>query len=167
MRYVMKQNVWSWADHFGIKDEGGVERFVVRGRVFSPGDKLSFCDAASGNERVFIRERLMSWGPTYELHRSDGGPSAVVSKAWTFFKDRFAADGSADGPSPDDLDLQGDSWDHEYRFAREGRVIAAVSKQWFTWADTYGVDVADGEDDVLILACTVVVELCVEKRRRD
>jgi uncharacterized protein YxjI len=27
-------------------------------------------------------------------------------------------------------------------------------------ADTYGVDIADGENDVLILASTVVIDLC-------
>jgi uncharacterized protein YxjI len=45
-------------------------------------------------------------------------------------------------------------------------VVAAVSKRWFAWADTYGVDVADGEDDVLVLACSVVVDLSIAKERR-
>jgi uncharacterized protein YxjI len=34
-----------------------------------------------------------------------------------------------------------------------------VSKKWFSWSDTYGVDITDGEDDVLILASTVVVDM--------
>jgi len=29
----------------------------------------------------------------------------------------------------------------------------------FTWTDTYGVELAGGEDDILILAATVVVDM--------
>ena len=36
-----------------------------------------------------------------------------------------------------------------------------MSKQWFSWSDTYGVDVAQGEDDILILASTVVIDMAV------
>jgi len=36
----------------------------------------------------------------------------------------------------------------------------------FTIADTYGVDIADGQDDVLILACSVVIERCQEEAAR-
>jgi len=37
--------------------------------------------------------------------------------------------------------------------------VAQVSESWFTLADSYGVDVPR-QDDVLILACTVVIERC-------
>jgi uncharacterized protein YxjI len=33
--------------------------------------------------------------------------------------------------------------------------------------DTYGVDVADDHDAVLVLACAVIVDLCVEKHRKN
>jgi len=167
MRYVMKQKVWSFGNNFAIKNEAGADCFLVHGQVFSFGDKLSFCDLA-GNELVFIQQRVFSWGPTYELHRVGGAPSALVSKhLWTFFKDRFTVDVTSDGPTSDDLEVQGDFWSLEYQFVREGREVARVSKQWFSWADTFGVDVGEGEDDVLILACTVVIDLCIAKKRRD
>ena len=37
--------------------------------------------------------------------------------------------------------------------------MAQVSKRWFSWTDTYGVDIGDGEDDVLILASAVVIDM--------
>ncbi|HEX6544329.1 MAG TPA: hypothetical protein VF040_21410 [Ktedonobacterales bacterium] len=40
--------------------------------------------------------------------------------------------------------------------------MAAVSKQWFSLTDSYGVEVAPGMDDVLILACAVVIDLVNE-----
>ena len=67
---------------------------------------------------------------------------------------------SIDVPGPDDLEATGDFLDHEYAFTQQGRIVAAVSKAWFSFADTYGVDIAEGENDVLLLASTVVIDLC-------
>jgi uncharacterized protein YxjI len=36
--------------------------------------------------------------------------------------------------------------------------VASVSKKWFSWGDTYGVEVGEGEDPVLVLASAVVVD---------
>ena len=71
-------------------------------------------------------------------------------------------------PAPTTSRRKGDFTDHEYTFERGGKAVAVVSKRWFTWTDTYGVDVAEGEDDLLILASTVVIDLaCHEKKDRE
>ena len=36
----------------------------------------------------------------------------------------------------------------------------SVSKRFFSLSDTYGIDIAEGEDDVTLLAATVVIDLC-------
>jgi LURP-one-related len=66
----MKQKLWAWGDDFVIKDEAGQDRFFVDGKALSLGDKLSFQDM-KGNELAFIQQKLLAWGPTYEIH--DGG----------------------------------------------------------------------------------------------
>jgi len=163
MRYVMKQKLFSWGDDFRIKNEAGEDRFFVDGRAFSIGNKLSFQDL-NGRELAFIRQKLLSWGPTYEITR-DGQLLAVVKKhLFTLFRCKF----TVDVPGPDDLEAQGSFLDMEYAFERGGRRVAEVSKRWFSWRDTYGVDIDDGEDDVLLLASTVVIDMIChadEKRR--
>ena len=72
----------------------------------------------------------------------------------------FRASFTVDVPGPDDLEAQGSFMDHEYTFTRGGKTVATVSKAWFSFTDSYGVDVAPGEDDVLILASTVVIDMC-------
>ncbi|HEX2780039.1 MAG TPA: LURP-one-related family protein [Gemmatimonadaceae bacterium] len=152
-RYVLKQKLFSFGDDFRIRDEQGKEVFFVDGKAFSIGSKLSFQDLA-GNELAFIKQKILNWSPTFEIWR-DGALAAVVKKKlFALFHHRF----SVDVPGPDDLEAEGDFLDHEYSFRRGGRTVATVSKKWFALGDTYGVDVADGEDDILILASAVVID---------
>src|SRR6186713_1995303 len=69
MRYVMREKFLALGDDFKIADEHGTDRFLVDGRAFSIGDKLSFQDM-SGRELAFIRQRLLAWGPTYEVSQN-------------------------------------------------------------------------------------------------
>jgi uncharacterized protein YxjI len=154
VRYLMKQKLFSLGGTFHIRDEGGRDVFQVEGAAFSFGHQLTFRDAA-GNELAYIRQKLLSWGPTYEVYR-DGQLFAVVKKElFSFFRHVF----TVDVPGPDDLVAEGDFWGLEFAFSRGGRTVAVVSRQWFSWADTYGVDVAEGEDDVLILASVIVIDM--------
>jgi len=154
-RYRMAQKWFAFGDDFAIEDADGREAFYVDGRAFSFGDDLSV-EGADGHEVARIRQRLLAWGPTYEIVR-DGRLVAVVRKhLFTLFRARF----SVDVPGPDDLEATGDFLDHEYEIHRGEDLVAEVSKRWFSWTDTYGIDVADGEDDVLVLATAVVVDLC-------
>jgi uncharacterized protein YxjI len=156
MRYRMRQKLFSFGDDFTIQDDAGRDVFFVDGKAFSIGNKLSFQDMA-GRELAFIRQKLLSWGPTYVIEMAGGGEAVVKKQLFTFFQCAFTVD--LPGTS-DDLEAKGNLTDHEYTFERGGRPVATVSKQWFALADTYGVDIADGQDDVLILASTVVIDMC-------
>lgn len=155
MRYVMKEKLFSFGDDYRIRDEQGNDAYFVDGKAFTLlREKLSFQDMA-GKELAFIRSRILALRKTYEILR-DGELAAVVSKdLFTLFRCGF----TVDVPGPDDLEAKGSFLDHEYTFKRGGRTVAEVSKRWFSWSDTYGVDVAAGEDDVLILASSVVIDM--------
>lgn len=161
MRYVLKQKLFSLTGSFHIKDDEGQDVFLVQGKVCSFGHQLSFQDP-SGTELAYIRQKVLSWGPTYEIYR-DGQLFAVVKKQlFTFFKHVF----TVDVPGPDDLVAEGDFLDLEFTFSRSAGIVATVSRQWFSLADTYGVDIVDGEDDVTILASTIVIDMVRSDRNR-
>ena len=162
MRYVMKQKFWSWGDDFTIRDDRGNDVFVVDGRAFSWGDKLSFQDM-QGRELAFIRQKLLSWGPTYEIESNGQLLAVVKKKLFTFLRCRF----TVDVPGPNDLEATGNFFDHEYSFERGGQTVTSVSKEWFKLTDTYGVEIAGG-DDVLILASAVVIDMvCHQESKQD
>jgi uncharacterized protein YxjI len=156
MRYAMKQKLFCWDDDYRILDQDGRDVYLVDGKAFVLLRKrLVFLDMA-GNELVEIHQRLLSWGPSYDLVR-DGQVVATVSKhLFTLAFCKF----TVDVPGPDDLEASGSLFDFEYAFRRHGSDVATVSKKYFSWTDSYGVDIRDGEDDILILASTVVIDLC-------
>ncbi|MGE5463219.1 MAG: LURP-one-related/scramblase family protein, partial [Syntrophothermus sp.] len=87
---------------------------------------------------------------------------AVVMKALISpLRDRWMVK-VANGP---DLDVQGDIFDHEYDVKQGHHKIAEVSKKWFRLTDTYGVEVAEGQNDILILAIAVAMDAMTHERR--
>jgi uncharacterized protein YxjI len=155
MRYVLRQKLLAFGDDFTIKDADGADRYFVDGKAFAIGDKLSFQDMA-GNELVRIEQKILTLFKTYRIYRDGRLVATVKKKPFTLFRDAFELEDAA----PGDLDAHGDFLGLEYTFTRDGRTVATVSKRFFSWTDTYGVDVAEGEDDVLILAAAVVIDLC-------
>lgn len=153
MRYVMKQKLFSLGDDFFIKDDSGRDVYFVDGKAISFGDQLSFQDV-DRNELAYIKQRVFSWGPTYEISRAGEVVAVVKKHIFALVHHRF----TVDVPGPDDLEAEGNFTDHEYTFRRGEKAVATVSKQWFTWTDTYGVEVGPGEDPILILACAVVID---------
>jgi len=154
MRYLMKQKLFSFGDDFVIRDESGREIYFVDGKVFSIGNKLSFQDMR-GNELAAIKQKLLSLRTSYEIYREGRHYATVKKELFTFLRCQFYID----IPGPDDLEATGNLLEHEYTFRRHGSEVASVSKKWFSMTDSYGVDIAEGEDDVLILASTVVIDM--------
>jgi uncharacterized protein YxjI len=155
MRYIMKQKVFSLGSRFAIRDESGEDAFFVNGEVFSLGHKLFFEDP-QGKELMFISQKLLSSRPTYELYRGQKHVATIKKEMFTLFQRTFDIHVYDQG----DLEAHGNLSDLEYSVTRDGGIVAQISKQWFSWSDTYGVDIVDGVDPVLILASTVVIDMC-------
>jgi uncharacterized protein YxjI len=160
MKYRMKQDWVALGDDFTITDERGDVVAKVDGHVFSIGDKLTFLDA-SGREMGQISQQLLSLRPAYEVSRG-GQQLAVVKKD---FFNLFRCSFTVDVPGPDDLEAKGKLLEHDYEFIRGDRTVARVSKSWFSFTDSYCIDVADGEDAFLIVASAVVIDLCCHSDR--
>lgn len=161
MRYVIKEKFWSWGDDFHIYDPDQQPVYFVDGIAFSWGNKLSFQDM-DGNELAFISQRLMSWMPTYEIHRN-GAKLAEVVKEFSWFSKKF----TLDVPGPNDYEIDGSFWMHDYTFRRRGQTVAVVSKAYWSWTDSYGIEIVNDEDDVAILCAAIVIDQVLHDEKRD
>jgi uncharacterized protein YxjI len=164
MRFQMRQKLLSLADTYNITDADGAAVYCVEGKLISLGKQLSFQDMEQ-KELAFIRQKLLNWAPTYEIWHQGGLEAVVKKELFTFFHCVFHVQ---DTPGHDALVAEGNFNDHEYVFSRAGEAVATVSKQWFTIADSYGIEMDDREDIVLVLACAVVIDECChgDGRRR-
>ena len=160
MIYCIKEKFWSFSDSFSITDQEGRELFFVKGKAFSWGDKLSFQDP-HGRELAFIDQKVFSWKPRYSIY-INGQRFAEVVKEFSWFKKKF----TLDVPGPNDYEINGSFWEHEFTFRRQGQTVARVSKAYWGWTDTYGVDIIDGEDDISILCSCIVIDQVLEDEKK-
>ena len=60
------------------------------------------------------------------------------------------------------ITVEGDFFDHTYDIFREGTPIASIYKEWFTWGDSYVVDIRSttATDPLIILATAITID-CV------
>lgn len=158
---MIKEKFWSWGDDFHISDENGEPVFFIDGQAFSWGDKLSFQDL-QGNELAFIEQKLLTFLPKYEIYRN-GALFAEVRKEFSWFNKKF----TLDVPGPNDYTIEGSFWAHDFRFLRSGDTVATVSKAVWSWTDTYGIDIAEGEDDVSILSACIVIDQVLHDEKND
>jgi uncharacterized protein YxjI len=154
-RYRMVEKLVSFGDDFWIENERGQRVFKVDGKALRARDTLIFRDT-QGNEVCKIQERIARVRDSMEVEGPGGQRMAMVHKAMiTPLRERYSVKVEG-GP---DLEIQGNLLDHEYRIGN----VATVSKKWFRVRDSYGVEVAPGQNDVLILAATV----CIDQMAHD
>ncbi len=153
-RYQMRQKLIAFGDDFYIEDESGRKVYKVDGKVLRVRDTLKIKDM-HGNTLCQIQERMLRIKDVMAIEDANGNKVAEVKKALiTPLRDRWTAK-IRNGP---DLDVQGNILDHEYEISEGRHKVAEVSKKWFRLRDTYGVEIAPEQDDVLILAVTVVLD---------
>jgi uncharacterized protein YxjI len=153
-RYQMRQKLVALGDDFYIENEAGQRVFKVDGKVLRVRDKLVFKDM-QGNKLCQIQERMLRVKDTMAIEDGGGNKVAEVKKALiTPVRDRWTVK-IRGGP---DLDVQGNILDHEYEIKEGRRKVAQVSKKWFRVRDTYGVEIAPDQEDVVFLAVTVALD---------
>ena len=152
-RYQMREKLFAIGDDYWVETEGGERAFKVDGKALRVWSTFILEDP-SGEELFKIQEKKLHIRDTMEVERG-GDTVATVKKALiTPLRDRFSIELSGGG----ELSAKGNIVDHEYEVERDGHKVAEVSKRWFRIRDTYGIEIAPGEDDALIVAATVCID---------
>jgi uncharacterized protein YxjI len=114
-----------------------------------------------GAEVAKVQRQLVALRPTYHITRPGAGDVAVRKHLISPFVDRY----TVDLPGPHDLQVTGSLLEHEYTIKRDGEIVARVSKRWISITETYGVEITAGEDDLLILAAVLALDLAEDRER--
>ena len=156
-RYKMRQKIAAIGDDFWIENGRGERVYKIDGKALRVRQTLIFEDR-NGNELLKIQERMLRIKDSMEIEDPQGNKVAMVKKALiTPLRERY----SVDIPGAQDLEVQGNLLDHEYRIGN----VAEISKKWFRISDSYGIEIAPGQNDVLILAVSAVIDMMAHSGR--
>jgi uncharacterized protein YxjI len=152
-KYRMREKMFAIGDDYWIESGDGERAFKVDGKALRIRDTLVLEDR-SGAELFTVQEKKLHIRDTMEIERG-GRTVATIKKALiTPLRDRF----SIEVEGGEDMEAKGNIVDHEYKIERGGDDVAEVSKRWFRVRDTYGIEIAPGQDEALILAITVCID---------
>ena len=149
-KFKMREDLMSFGDDYWIEDEHGDKAFHVNGKALRMSDTWALEDG-QGREVASIKKHSLGRD---KIVIEIGGRTATVKKALVGIRDRFHVEVDLG----QDLKVHGHIADHEYEIERDGDKIAEVSKKWFRVRDTYGVEIEDDDDTVIVLAVTVAVD---------
>ena len=157
MKLYIKEKVFSWGDKFYVKDAYGEDKYVIEGEIFSLGKKLHVYDR-TGREVAFIKQELMTFLPCFAVYQG-GREIARVKKEFSFLTPRYSIGGLG-------WEIEGSFWEHEYQITKNGRSIVTISKEWMTWGDSYELDIADPNHEIIALAVVLTID-CVREAQNN
>ena len=152
-QYRMRERMFAIGDDFWIETADGERAFKVDGKALRVRDTF-VVTSASGEELYTIQEKELHIRDTMEVERG-GKTVATIKKALVSpLRERYSI--AVEGA--EDMEAKGNIIDHEFKIERGGDTVAEISKRWFRVRDTYGIEVAPGQDDALILAVAVCID---------
>jgi uncharacterized protein YxjI len=156
MKLLFKQRFFSWFDSYDIYDEMGNTVFTVVGDV-AWGHLLRIYDAL-GNEVGYIKEKIFTWFPKFEMYLGNNYVGSI-NKEFSFFRPRFNIDYNG-------WQVEGNFFEWDYDITdRIGQRVATVNKELWNWTDTYVIDVYNPND--VLCALMLVLAIDAEKCSRD
>ncbi|MFT6807027.1 MAG: hypothetical protein ACJA01_000245 [Saprospiraceae bacterium] len=146
---------------YTITDEHDLLVCEAKRKTFSLRSKAEIFD--SFGESVFtIRRKLFSFAETYFIYDKDQ-PVYRIRKARFSLRSNVFVEALY---NRDAFEIQGDIWGMEYSFYRYKKAFAKVSKKMWSFSSHYGVAVEDKEDEILIMAVVITLDLIKRRKRR-
>ena len=145
----MKQKVFSVSGKFSVKDAEENEVYFVEGSFMQIPKTFSIMDDMR-NEVALIKKKTFSFLPTFFVEVY-GQETMTIKKQFSFLKARYTIDAAG-------IEVRGNWWDMDFEVYQNGRIIGAVSKKWFTWGDSYQLEIVYDEMEPLLVALVVAID---------
>ena len=151
--YQMHQRMFSIGDDFWIENGAGQRVFKVDGKALRIRKTLELQDGA-GRELYKIQEKLATVRDVMTIEGPAGKVATVKKALFTPLHERY----DVDFESGAKWSTHGNIVDHQYEIKADDTRIAQIGKKWFRVRDTYGVQVAAGQDAAIVLAVAIVID---------
>lgn len=148
----IKQKVFSLGGKFTVKDQQENDRYYVEGSFMQIPKTFSIFNTTR-DEVALITKKVFSFLPKFFVE-VNGREVLTIQKEFSFFKARYTIEAAG-------IEINGNWWDMNFQVLQHGEVIGKVNKEWFTWGDSYKVDILNEEMETIIIAIVVAID-CVK-----
>ncbi|WP_298831501.1 LURP-one-related family protein [uncultured Planococcus sp.] len=148
----IKQKVFSLSGKFTVKDKGQQDVYYVEGSFMQIPKTFSILNMAR-DEVALITKKTFSFLPKFFVE-VNGQERLTIKKEFSLFKARYTIDGTG-------LEIRGNWWDMDFQLLQNGEVIGQVNKEWFSWGDSYKVQILNDEMEEVVIAIVVAID-CVK-----
>jgi len=155
VKLFIKQKVFTLVPEFTVKDEFGNDRWFVKGKFLSF-EREHIIYNMHGQPVARIHRELFRILSRYHLE-VNGQKIAEIVREFSFFKPRYHIEGS-------NLRVEGDWLAHEYTIFEHDRPIMQISKQWFSWGDSYMLDIPNPQHELLALGLVLAIDICLSQQ---
>ena len=152
----IKQKVFSLSEKFTVNDEQERDIYYVTGSFMKVPKTFTITDK-DGKEVALITKKIFSFLPKFFVE-VNGQEVCTIKKELSFFKSRYSIDTAG-------IEVRGNWWDMDFQVMQNGKTVGKVSKEWFTWGDSYKVQIIDEQLETLLIALTVAID-CVKADER-
>ena len=155
-KLFMKQKLLSTVDSFTVKDETETDCYTVKGDYITVGGKKLHISDMTERELATVKQKLLSLMPKFYVY-VDGQQVAEIVKKISLFKAKYLVNGPG-------WEVRGSLLDHDYTITKDSEEIVRVHKVWFSWGDSYEIDIYDEKQEVLALAVVLAIDLVLEQQ---
>ncbi|MGM0828946.1 MAG: LURP-one-related/scramblase family protein [Bacillota bacterium] len=148
-KLYIKQKVFSLSGKFTVKDQEEKDRYYVEGSFMKVPKTFSIMNA-SRDEVALITKKTFSFLPKFFVE-VNGQEVLTIQRELSFLKARYTIDAAG-------IEVQGNWWDMDFKVLQHGRVVGEVGKEWFTWGDSYKVQVIDEEMENIMIALVIAID---------
>jgi len=159
MRYLVRERLFDVKDDFWVTDERDRRAFYVNARLLSLHHTLVLEDA-SGHKLASIKHKLLTFTDSMNIEHNGAVVATVQRAVLSPLHHRAHIDLHHGGGR---LEAVGNIIDKDFEIRDGHHVLARISRKWFRVRDTYGVDVAPGQNDALFIAIAV----CLDRIHHD
>lgn len=152
MKYQIKEKFFSLTNNFVIYNEAGANAYEIKGKLLSFSSRQTLLNQ-QGQALLTIKTKYLSWRPACRLILQNNTEWLIKKCLWPLWRSRFRID-TPHGK----LEITGDIWEHEYQVKQGSELLASISKKWFSWTDTYGVEIHAKHLTAELLASVIVID---------
>ena len=153
MKLYIKQKVFALNEKFTVKNESGSDIFTVEGSFMRIPKRFTIHNEAGADVAV-IEKKLLTLLPKYVISVGGTGSFEII-KNFTLLNQKYTVSNIG-------WSISGDFFAHDYCISKGRSTIANISKKWFTWGDSYEINVPNEHDALLALCVVICIDHCCE-----